>query len=149
HPVTRVSWEDANAFCQWIGGRLPTEAEREYAARGGLEGKLYPWGDDINHDRANYEGVRKGSRDEFEEGGPVMSFDRNPFGLSEMAGNVGEWCGDWFDPKYYQESEKIELIDPKGPESGRQHVARGGSAFGAPRDFRVSHRTPAETGNKI
>ncbi|MBD3184083.1 SUMF1/EgtB/PvdO family nonheme iron enzyme [Candidatus Poribacteria bacterium] len=136
HPVVGISWEDARAFCKWAGKRLPTEAEWEKAARGGLVGKKYPWGDEIDHDKANYYGT--GGKDKWEYTSPVGSFPPNEYGLFDMAGNVWEWCADVYDSKYYSVSEKK---NPKGPESGVFRVLRGGGWI--PNDvehLRVSYR---------
>ena len=101
HPITFVSWEDAVAYAAWAGKSLPTEAQWEKAARGGLEGKLYPWGDVLSHEQANYLGA--GGRDLWDlTTSPVGSFPPNGYGIYDMAGNVIEWCLDWYEPTYYQ-----------------------------------------------
>jgi iron(II)-dependent oxidoreductase len=115
-PVYNVSWDDANAYCTWVGGRLPTEAEWEYAARAGLAGKDFPWGDQGDAKRARFN-VTTGP-------GPVARYPPNAFGLYDMAGNVSEWTADWFDGAYYQKSPEL---DPKGPETGDYKVIRGGA----------------------
>jgi len=92
HPVTFVSWYAANAYAEWAGKRLPTVAEWQYAARGGLVGKRYPLGDTISHNDANYSGT--GGKDVWEGTSPVASFPPNGYGLYDMAGNVLEWCDD-------------------------------------------------------
>ena len=119
HPIVNVSWEDAKAYCEWAGGRLPTEAEWEYAARGGREGFKYPWGDDISPQRAHY-----GENREWEGTSPVGHFEANGFGLFDMFGNVWEWCADWYDANYYANSP---ARDPQGPPTGDTVVVRGGS----------------------
>jgi len=123
-PVVCVSWEDANAYAYWAGERLPTEAEWEKSARGGLVGKKYSWGDTLTHDDANYYSGT-GDKDRWKYTAPVGSFSPNGYGLCDMAGNVCEWCADWYDGDYYANSPKQ---NPKGPSSGIElRVFRGGS----------------------
>ncbi len=126
YPVVGVSWDEADAFCQeWRGGRLPTEAEWEYAARG-VDGRLWPWGNaEPTLNLANYL-PNEGADDWPGLGGPmpVGSFPDgvSPFGLHDVAGNVYEWVADWYGP--YSDAP---LIDPTGPEEGSYRVRRGGS----------------------
>ena len=97
YPMILVSWHDATAYAKWVDKRLPTEKEWEYAARGGLIKKEYVWGDDeaVARDYANYDGT--GGKDKREYCAPVGSFKLNGYGLYDMAGNVWEWCQDWYD----------------------------------------------------
>jgi len=122
HPVVSVYWEGADAYARWVGGRLPTEAEWEKAARGGLVGQKYPNGETISHDDANYR--IRGGKDIWGLTAPVKSFDPNEYQLHDMAGNVQEFCSDWWDEDYYSKSPKN---NPTGPRSGSWHVLRGGS----------------------
>lgn len=130
-PVTQVSWNDAEAFAKWAGKRLPTEAEFEFAARGGLVGKTYAWGDELRPNGkvvANWwQGVfpdNDSGEDGFRGRAPVMSFPANGYSLYDMTGNVWEWCYDRFDEEYYQRSP---AANPTGPETGNERVIRGGS----------------------
>jgi formylglycine-generating enzyme required for sulfatase activity len=135
HPVVEVSWWGAMAYARFYGKRLPTEAEWEKAARGGLVGKRYPWGDEISHDMANYDGT--GGRDRWDGTAPVGSFPPNGYGLYDMAGNVWEWCADWYDENYYSRSPRR---NPRGPDSGGDRVVRGGSWLSNPNNLRAAYR---------
>lgn len=135
HPVVHVSWNDAQAFSHWAGARLPTEAEWEYGARGGLEGKVFPWGDEKEPDGRFLMNVFHGdfpavnaADDGWPGTAPVKSFPPNGFGLYEATGNVWEWCADWFRADYYTScAAKGSTADPQGPDSGDARVTRGGS----------------------
>ena len=149
-PVTHVSWFDAHAYARWRGHRLPTEAEWEFAARGGLAGKTYSWGDELTpggRAMANWwQGdfpVRDQGLDGYRGAAPVASFPPNGYGLHDMTGNVWEWVADWFGADYYAHSP---ATDPTGPARGSQRVTRGGSYLCAANfcaNYRVSGRSSA------
>jgi formylglycine-generating enzyme required for sulfatase activity len=150
HPVVHVSWNDAVAFAEWTGKRLPTEAEWEYASRGGLEQKIYPWGDELKPDgkhRCNIWQGRFPHEDSGEDGhtgtAPAKSFRANGFGLYHCVGNAWEWIADWFSPTWHLSAGQE---NPRGPESGTGRVIRGGS-FLCHRSYCNRYRNSARTQN--
>ncbi|GAB3726360.1 formylglycine-generating enzyme family protein [Nocardiopsis nanhaiensis] len=131
HPVVHVSWDDAVAYCSWRGARLPSEAEWEYGARGGLERKKYAWGDQLTLEGKWNCNIWQGkfpidntAEDGYLTTAPGRTYQPNGYGLWQMAGNVWEWCLDWFAADYYSHSK---FADPCGPSSGDYRVMRGGS----------------------
>ena len=131
HPVVHVSWNDACAYAQWSGKRLPTEAEWECAARGGFVQKRFPWGDELEPAGRHMMNVWQGTfpiqntcADGHYGPAPGRTYKPNGYGLFQMTGNVWEWCWDWFDAEYYRHSPRE---NPAGPAAGDRRVMRGGS----------------------
>jgi formylglycine-generating enzyme required for sulfatase activity len=137
-----VSWEDANAYCEWSGKRLPTEAEFEFASRAGKINSVYTWGDEkvdngvLKANTWDGEFPKKNTiKDKFYYAAPVKSFKPNNYGLYDLAGNVWEWCSDWYHANYYSMLPKQGSVDPTGPDSSYdpvepfsdKKVIRGGS----------------------
>ena len=149
HPVVHVSWNDANAFCRWAGMRLPREAEWEYAARGGLEQKLYPWGDKLRPGGEHRCNIWQGefpSEDTGDDGFkgtcPVDAFPPNDYGLYSLSGNAWDWCADWFGTVHAEGG----ATDPAGPADGTARVMKGGS-FLCHKSYCNRYRVAARTAN--
>jgi len=150
HPVVHVGWTDACAYAAWVGKRLPSEAEWECAARGGLEQKRFPWGDELEPGRRHMMNVWQGTfpshntqADDFYGTAPAKTYKPNGYGLYQMTGNVWEWCWDWFSADTYRKSSRD---NPTGPDSGVRRVMRGGSYL-CHESYCNRYRTDARSSN--
>ena len=164
YPVVHIAYEDAMAYCKWIGHRLPTEAEWEYAAHGGLKNAIYTWGeesDELNQMANTWDGVfpnKNGIADGFANSAPVASYPANGYGLFDMAGNVWEWTDDWYDLDYYGELAAASelIVNPKGSDKAnnpynpysKEKVLKGGS-FLCNANYCASYRVSARMGNSL
>ncbi|RXZ78386.1 formylglycine-generating enzyme family protein [Paenibacillaceae bacterium] len=134
HPVIQVSYNDALAYCEWASKRLPTEAEWEFAARGGLVQKRFPWGDELEQEGKHHCNVWQGAfphvnttEDGYIGTAPVDAYEPNGYGLYNMVGNVWEFCADWFSPTYHLNNDSASRVNPTGPDQGQNRSMRGGS----------------------
>lgn len=150
HPAVHISWNDAAAYARWASKTLPTEAQWEYAARGGLEQKLYPWGDELTpagRHRCNIWQGKFPQVDTAEDGyagtSPVDSFPPNGYGIFSITGNAWEWCADWFHASF---SAEPVLHEPSGPDTGQTKVMKGGS-FLCHASYCNRYRVAARTSN--